>query len=248
MPGCPGWINGSVLSWRVMILPYMDQQPLADQVNDLTGLATCYYTNTAGNNAVLQTIVEAYICPSDPTTLVGSDAPTNYPAIVGRNANAFRYQSTPDNERGILRYEGSSFALCSDGLSNTAMVGEVHRGVRFNRLSSGPVNATGQRCRRWADASGFCGANAHVPNIANPDKELTNTGSANGNPEWDQISWTDSLNTQQDGDRGVSSAHSGGAQILFGDGKVGFLNDSVDINVWRNTVTRAGRETEVFEF
>jgi prepilin-type N-terminal cleavage/methylation domain-containing protein len=27
-PGCPGWINGSGFSWRVMLLPMMDQAPL----------------------------------------------------------------------------------------------------------------------------------------------------------------------------------------------------------------------------
>src|SRR5688500_3324630 len=40
--GCPGWINGSGFSWRVMILPQMDQAPLYEQsVTDNVGLTGC---------------------------------------------------------------------------------------------------------------------------------------------------------------------------------------------------------------
>ena len=32
-PGCPGWINSTGFSWRVLILPFMEQQPLANTIN-----------------------------------------------------------------------------------------------------------------------------------------------------------------------------------------------------------------------
>jgi len=256
MPGCPGWINGSGLSWRVMILPFMDQTTLYDQVDDLTGLHGCYYSNGPARNALLRTPIPAYMCPSDATSRVGSDAPTNYPALPGRDGQntgsgrAFHWSATRDNTKGIIRYQSSEFRDVVDGLSNTAMVGEVHRGVRFRRNGGGGSNETGNRCRRWADASGWCAADAsRSPNVSHPATPTTATPPYSGSdPDVDQISWTDSLNNHQPGRRGVSSAHTGGVQILFGDGKVNFLNENVDVTVWGNTVTRAGREVDVVQF
>ena len=242
--GCPGWVKGSGLSWRVMILPYMDQAPLYQQIGPRTGFHGCYY-----NDGVIGTLettkIAAYECPSEPTGRVGNDGPTSYPAILGRNGNVVHHVNTSNLEKGIMRYEGARFAQAIDGLSNTAMVGEVHRGSLFLRNGGGPVNLTGQRCRRWADASGFCGADGtYAPNRGNPTK-------ANNKPQDpnlaapntpDNISWTDPVTDNVPGPRGVSSAHAGGCHILYGDGKVTFLNDSVDLGVWGAQTTRGGSE------
>lgn len=244
-PGCPGWINGSGLSWRVMILPYMDQGPLYDKVDDRTGLHGCYFNNTAARNALLQTRLPALECPSDPTPRVNSDAPTNYPAILGSNGNSvYSRNGGAGNEKGLMKFEGTRFAECTDGLSNTALVGEVHRGALFLR-TSGNVGLTNQRCRRWAEMSGWCGADgANPPNFANPTKPnnrpALNPPATPNTP--DRVSWTDSLNNGTPGNRGVSSAHTGGVQILYGDGKVKFLSENVDLGVWQAETTRAGGE------
>jgi prepilin-type processing-associated H-X9-DG protein len=42
--------------------------------------------------------------------------------------------------------------------------------------------------------------------------------------------------------RTARSRHTGGVNILFGDGSVHFVTDSVDINTWRGMSTRAGGE------
>jgi prepilin-type processing-associated H-X9-DG protein len=39
-----------------------------------------------------------------------------------------------------------------------------------------------------------------------------------------------------------SSAHPGGVNVLFGDGSVHFIKDSVALNVWRALGTRNGGE------
>ena len=151
----------------------------------------------------------------------------------------------------------------TDGTSNTAFVGEVHRGVLFNRYSGGPSNITGQRCKWWAAESGFCHADTSTPpNAANPTK-FRNQGvtaapqngpantlaCVNGNgPCADQVSWVDDVARNEPGSRGVSSAHTGGVQILFGDGAVRFLSDSIDLQLWKNTGSMNGGEVKTVEF
>jgi prepilin-type processing-associated H-X9-DG protein len=39
------------------------------------------------------------------------------------------------------------------------------------------------------------------------------------------------------------SAHPGGANVLFGDGSVKFVKDSIDLRTWRAIGSRAGGET-----
>jgi prepilin-type N-terminal cleavage/methylation domain-containing protein len=36
-PGCPGWFQSAGWSWRVLILPHMDNQPLFDSINTSGG-------------------------------------------------------------------------------------------------------------------------------------------------------------------------------------------------------------------
>lgn len=269
MTGCPGWVNGSGFSWRVMLLPMMDQAGLYDNnVQDDVGISNCGIFGP-GNSiapsrhlALRRSTVPAFICPSDDTK-IGADKPTNYPGIGGSTAQSHRFTSVNIATEGMLSYQGSQFKDCTDGLSNTAMVGEVYRGVLFNRYSGGPVNNTNNRCRWWAAESGFCHADTfNPPNASHPASSNNRgqtppqNGGANtaacqdGGPGAcaDQVSWTDDVNTNQDGARGVSSAHAGGAHILFGDGAVNFVNDSIDITVWRAAGTMRGREDDTPQF
>ena len=268
-PGCPGWINGSGFSWRVMILPMIDQAPLYNaNVDDVTGISTCGSTFGAAQSraqrlVLLRTTITGYLCPSDATLFVGQEKPTNYPGIGGNEPRSHG-DVDPQNRQGIMTFRGARMRDVVDGTSNTAMVGEVHRGVLFNRYSGGPSNITGQRCKWWAAESGFCHADTYYsPNAANPNKG-NNKGQkppqgGNSNPPAtfppndaacrggsgpcaDQVSWVDDLARNEPGARGVSSAHTGGAQILFGDGSVHFVNDSMDLGIWRGAGTMSNGE------
>ena len=265
MPGCPGWINGSGFSWRVMILPFIDAAPLYDEnVDDTTGLSNCgiFAPGAAQRLALIRGNMPAYLCPSD-ETIIGADKPTNYAGIGGNHFQSHRFTSVDGKREGMLSYRGSKFRDVVDGMSNTAMVGEVYRSVLFNRYSGGPVNITGQRCRWWAAESGCCHADTwYSPNVAHPglahnrNQTPPQNGAANDQACLgqgpgacaEQVSWTDDLNTNQDGARGVSSAHVGGAHVLFGDGAVHFVNDALDLNVWRAAGSMRGSEDESPQF
>jgi prepilin-type N-terminal cleavage/methylation domain-containing protein/prepilin-type processing-associated H-X9-DG protein len=262
--GCPSWIEGSGFSWRVMILPMIDQAPLYQANTDEdVGIHTCgpFGPGAAQRLTLLRTTIPGYLCPSDATLFFRTEKPTNYPGIGGSTANAHHWR-TAQNVQGILTYRGARMRDIVDGTSNTAMVGEVHRGVLFNRYSGGPINITGQRCKWWAAESGFCHADTfRAPNSANPtkaankDQTAPQNGAANDDacsggvgPCADQVSWVDDLANNTPGARGVSSAHTGGAQILFGDGAVHFVTENVDTGVWRGAGTMGGGESDTLQF
>ncbi|MEQ9409562.1 MAG: DUF1559 domain-containing protein [Fuerstiella sp.] len=266
-PGCPAWIEGSGFSWRVMILPMIDQAPLYNtNVAPDVGISNCgpFAPGASRRLELLRTTIPAFLCPSDATLFVGSEKPTNYPGIGGGGDNGKNTHGTtdPQNRQGILTFRGAKMRDIVDGTSNTAMVGEVHRGVLFNRYSGGPSNITGQRCKWWAAESGFCHADTFwPPNAANPAKAnnkgqtapqegaANDTACQSGNgPCADQVSWVDDLASNMPGARGVSSAHTGGAQILFGDGAVHFVNENIDLGVWRGAGTMANGESDNIEF
>ncbi|MEZ6061093.1 MAG: DUF1559 domain-containing protein [Planctomycetaceae bacterium] len=258
--GCPGWVEGSGFSWRVMILPMMEQGPLytANATGTDVGIYTCgpFAPGATRRLVLLRTTIPGYLCPSDNTLFVGSEKPTNYAGIGGNAKNSHSHFADPQAVRGMMNLSGTSMRDVVDGTSNTAMVGEVHRGVLFNRYSGGPDNITGQRCKWWAATTGFCHADTfNPPNAANPNKGnnkgqvAPQEGPANDQGCLtgagvcaDQVSWVDDVADNMPGARGVSSNHVGGAQILFGDGSVHFINDNVDIGIWRGAGSMSNGE------
>ncbi len=171
---CPGWINGSGFSWRVMILPQIDQAPLYEQsVTENVGLTGCgpQGGTAAQRDALLSTDLAFYVCPSDNSRLNTTNAPTNYPGIAGSDQfHGWNDVATNQNTVGVMNWNGSSIRDVVDGMSNTAFVGEVYRGVLFWNTEANAA-LTNQRCRQWAEESGWCSADGYYPpNASHPGK------------------------------------------------------------------------------
>jgi len=251
---CQGWIRGNSSSWRVMILPYIDQAPLYNKINfaDWIQCRDASGTGMASWTTARQTQIAAYLCPSDnnPPTLGagvqgipgGGTIGTNYAGIHAAGSNCVypSIQQTAGSEcpnhgdnTGGMAYRGRRFADFIDGTSTTAMVGEVYRGKAFQRLEGGPVDCLNARCGWWTEESGFCGADG----ARGPNSKLK-----------DDIDWTDPTTTGEVGARPISSIHAGGAHALFGDGAVRFVGDSVDGLLWRATCSAAGKEPQIIDF
>jgi len=232
---CQTWIYGNSLSWRVMILPYIDQAPMYNQIN-MNEWLECR-TGTGSLNPFKNKIMPALYCPSDPTApIVGGNAGTNYAGLVASGKSApfplpqSSCGSSPpwhgDNS-GSLAYQGRTIAEISDGTSNSILVGEVFRGKSFYNLCAGS-DVTGQRCHRWYEESGWCGADT----ARGPNSTIR-----------DEVDWNDENTSGQSGGRPVSSSHVGGAHVLMADGAVKFASTNVDVqNVWRSAGSANGND------
>lgn len=240
--GCQGWVRHSGYSWRVMILPFVDQQPLYNLVDMEVGLHSCMGPNP-NLGQIRSTRIPLFECPSDPTRIVGSDAPTSYPALVGRLGNQ-NHADPAEEHQGGLTPRGTRTRDFMDGTSNSTMVTEVFRGKAFERTSSGPVSHNGQRCRRWIESTAWCQANAALQLVNGQYVPMRRIN----DPLPDQVSWTDEVDGGNTGPRPASSAHTGGVHALFGDGAVRFVSENVDAVVWGNTVSINGKDTPTLDF
>ena len=167
---CPGgnstisaW-NTTNVSWHGRILPFMEQQPLYDQIDWAGGhgCANPIWWNTAGpmRDIVQRAAIPAYLCPTDPGVggLLWTDPTgtkrtggrpnqnyghTNYVGSIGHNS---RTETRPINARGIfteMRHRsstdrGESLGLqhVLDGTANTLMVSECLIGFPHRQVNS----------------------------------------------------------------------------------------------------------------
>ena len=87
-PGGTGWDNTGGFSWRVMILPFVEQSTMYNQID-----FSRVHSNPActGSQAVWANIsnkpIAGYLCPTDSTpVIIGAHAGTNYGAAVSASA------------------------------------------------------------------------------------------------------------------------------------------------------------------
>lgn len=233
------WILGNSLSWRVMILPYCDQAPLYNTINFSEWIEQRTGTGTIA--AVRAKVIPGFICPTDPNDPVFQGyAGSNYAGLCadGKAApnppaqqtcgSAGQLPNHGDNSGGMA-YRGNKLSQFVDGTSNTLLVGEVFRGKSFYNLC-GTTDLTNQRCYKWYEESGSCGADTARP----PNNKIR-----------DEVDWQDENTAGESGSRPVSSKHVGGAQVLMADGAVKFASENVDVLVWRAAGSTAGGEPGV---
>jgi prepilin-type N-terminal cleavage/methylation domain-containing protein len=185
--GCAGWFWSRGFSWRVAILPYIDQAPMYNGIDIVNhGFGACFATNNgiplnSGTAKALSTALPAYLCPSDSTEKSVqnySNIPaqgTNYPEAVRARADLSHDQlnnNSATRDLGGITRAGTTSADFKDGQSNTVMVGEVFRGKNFGRsdgvapTAAGPAPQTAAhnrlRCWTWMETTGYCQCNAGV--------------------------------------------------------------------------------------
>jgi len=246
----PGW------AWGSMILPQLEQGPIFNGIN--FSLSVAYGQNDTCSHASLN----VYLCPSDPgpsTIPVFADPPDpnnagsfsgskildtvargNYVGMYGIGEVCAQSGATdsPNNGAGstpgdplgmhaglFFRNSAVGFAHITDGTSNTIAVGE-----RSHNLSY--VTWTARTPEGWLGKTS--------PIEGGTDK-------FNPSPEecWVQVLGPAGL---EDGTRTINqpeahvedywSFHPGGANMLFADGSVKFLKNSINPAAWRALATR----------
>lgn len=229
--------NGNRMGWPAFILPQIEQTALSDQLNFEGD-----YLSGVNKQAAL-TPVPTFFCPMQPqqksqlfpifnsrgeqfqgedtyTTHYYSVAGPKGPQVVGTGD----YPIDSPNEAcggfaksGIMHLNSKTrTGAIPDGLSNTLLLGEIS----WSEI---------QTLRIWTRgcSQGGCGWCAGCKNILNAmNLESYTTFSQDFN------------------DVSFGSEHSGGANFAYADGSVAFVAEQIDLNVYKATASRNGKEVE----
>lgn len=229
------------MSWMIYLLPYMEQQPLYNQLSP-------YFSTT--NSAdfpsdLMNSRIPGLVCPSDGNSPQdglshggGSPPPDNNDGFIGNYlgsaGTAIIDTTNSTNLNGVFYYRSKvNLASVTDGLSNTMFFSEV-RVVPQGRDWRG-------RYYRTDHLGAMYTANT-VPNPRNTDGTLTadQTVTCEGNPGNPSYAPCSANGSAQF--IAARSYHPGGVQIALGDGSARFISQTVSLAVWQALATRNGGE------
>ena len=241
------YYNGN---WRASILAQLDQAPAYNQLNfgaTMWGSATAPgYTS----NVILRTLrVPAYNCPSSPLPVDSYHNTSNnesngqaidYVAIAGAYVdpagNTTAHCSELTNQQSYICNNGmfapnEVFRIrdCTDGTSNTMLIGE----------QSGSVNGADRRSGYYGGWSGFTRPET-APNITS-SLDCYGTGITtirDGNTINMQTSPAGG-DTVYRGNTVLNSYHEGGVHVTLADGSVRFLSENISFAIFKQLACRA---------
>jgi prepilin-type processing-associated H-X9-DG protein len=210
---------------------------------------------SAPNSRAAGTEIPFLLCPSDPspgkiTGAVGTRPQygrNNYVPNLG--ANAWMGNVNPATGGPFFRNSKIRLTSLSDGTSKTAMFSEIKRGNPPNRNP----NLDGKRVPGWfspspADLSPPANCYVSPPNGVTLSGleyfrgRLVFTGYYTHSIPPNN-SGPDCTNRVFDaGHHAARSYHSGGVNVLFCDGSVHFISNSINLDVWKGLGTRGGGE------
>jgi prepilin-type N-terminal cleavage/methylation domain-containing protein len=232
----------------VGLLPYVDQAPLYNQLAGVgfgnIGVNYWLGSGSAGpvRNILQGVTVPVYRCPSDPrpeSRGIGSSGGSNpamvasYVLIAGSNAHPTTDFTDPGGDghhsSGGFFPGTASFAFrdCTDGLSNTMMVAEQ-------------ANWHPTQQNNWRTAFGSSGPWMGSKNSRIPSGDSTWAGASPNNDvrcytmttvrqRPNPPTYNGSINSANRCNTALLSAHTGGVQVLLGDGGVRFISDNVNL-------------------
>lgn len=238
--------------WGTYILPYMEQGNIYTQISTNVALGTPglitkpgTHPNTDGNSrlhisdsvhgTLIQTILPGYLCPSN---ALGKKDNNNYGAshYVGNAGTTTQFGTVTwgcasgnirgNTETGMLVFDNNNdetFSVgmgdCRDGTSNTFIVGEI--GASQNVY---PGKNTSGNFPLWAGGNNDFGCESkgmasHV-RLADAtfyiNRPATTLNAAAGGSDW------------HESDMCFGSFHTGGAQFVFVDGSVHFIQSTIN--------------------
>jgi prepilin-type N-terminal cleavage/methylation domain-containing protein/prepilin-type processing-associated H-X9-DG protein len=219
------------------------------------------------NTSTFATKLNVTLCPSDIDRVTTVYGKLNYATNAG-NAPASFFNGANDGAANGMMFSVANtpnttigFRDVTDGLSNTAMVSEKVKGIgndittrdllkpSSTELNLNLTGADNVPQTYFASCYALSVANSGLPAATG----FTAIGSYwfDGHPENGMYNHTMPPNTWSCSDGNVndigafppSSRHSGGVNMLMGDGSVKFIKSTISTNVWWALGTRAGNET-----
>jgi prepilin-type processing-associated H-X9-DG protein len=235
-------------TWQVKILPYIEQDNLFRLYDNWGGDLTRTdpppwgprYSHRPNTLQVTNQRLALLTCPSDTPQVVGCCTSHNYAINLG-NTNTYQ-QATVTVGRVTVRFGGAPFRwgnvplrrnesarieeiVSGDGTSNTLLFAEVRQAARDHRGFTW-----------WGPASGF--VTIIGPNSPEPDSFR---GGTCRYPFEDNPPCRHAANSA--GDRmAARSRHPGGVNVALADGSGRFINNGINLNLWRALSTTKGGE------
>jgi prepilin-type N-terminal cleavage/methylation domain-containing protein/prepilin-type processing-associated H-X9-DG protein len=210
--------------WQVMIIPYLDQQPLYERVapDGRFGAFTWHYLQTGRPYPGCDVVIPTYRCPSSAMPSQARDlGPLPLPGRL-RGYGVTDYKGCRGGgpigviiDTGLSAGDVVRLSSITDGVSATFLVGE----------SSYPGKA-GRNAPTWA---GYVG----TPATAVFDTHEGHTINCGMKGRGGQF-WLDARH-----DTCATSFHDGGAQFLFSDGHARFISETIDAGTYKYLGGRA---------
>ena len=208
--------------WAAVILPYVEQSGMYNQAGVETAPFGAPWSKpapypagfpgVATPNALTQTPLKIYRCPSDPAPDLNpwrlNFALSNYRAITGPDSNIYTFPSA----RGVMFLNSAvRFTDITDGTSNTLVVGECIYDEKTNKVACIWPGYTGVR---YNFAVTPPAASTYISDVM-----------------W----WLDDTTAQLNGTapQAFGSRHPGGAYFVFGDGSVRLFRNGVNASVFK---------------
>jgi prepilin-type N-terminal cleavage/methylation domain-containing protein/prepilin-type processing-associated H-X9-DG protein len=239
-------------SGLAQLLPYMENSAAYATFDFTVPLYGADFNVRTENLQAVKTVVGEFLCPSDISRPVSANfGPTNYALCAGMGAGG----GNPRDADGIC-YVNSQVtpAKITDGLSKTALASESNLGqprdgqyhdpqYEYKFAFGWPLsdsacaaaiqwNTSEARGFSWANGEFRCGLYNHYysPNSDTPDCMGVQLGGG-VQQQFTPYGW-----------RTARSGHSGGVNLIFADGSLQFISESIELDVWRAIASIAGNE------
>ena len=242
-------------SWRVELLPYLEQQPLRDKI-DWSAMAT-----DPVNKSVLEAVVPVYVCPSgaDPLSNMGwGAAHAEWPniSVPFTGIKYFATRSDYDAMVGIQLLPAAG----SDPLSTKFVRWGIWGWPDFGNGKFAGTKLLRYRAGKFRDVTdGLSNTIALVERGGKPIDLLRGEPHVTpDNPEAEypgQVGWSASntfawainenaVAVNVSNSKGIYSLHSGGATVAMADGSVRFLSESTSYEELVKLFSRSGGPDE----
>lgn len=240
-------------SWMAYILPMLEQANAFNTLN-VSGRRADEALATAEGLRVLQTPINAFLCPSDSKPSLtdsfrdveASNSETDIPVIISNYVGSNRGQANSAQTRGRMdRFTDGLFYVNSkirmrditDGTSNVLAVGE-----RAWQYSATDGNGDRQMVeskaglalvlRATTDSNRACFGCGYSDALGVAGTGINHSNVLNSSGTFDSNRARSTY----------SSSHTGGAQFLLADGSVHFLSENIDVNLFEYLGERADGE------
>jgi prepilin-type processing-associated H-X9-DG protein len=234
----PGNPAGRFIGWRALVLPYVEQANTAARYNP-----SLHWWE--GENLVAGTqLVPTYVCPSVPVhaevrTAIAKPprpalmfpaplAPANYEAIMGvqPSVDPLRYGSAGSNRSAMFRNSQVNFAEIHDGTSQTLLIVECASRPLVYRRRALLANMFNDQGHGWIDSEGGFSLDG-----SSADGSLQGLG-----PLVTPVA-VNATNFNE-----PYAFHPVGANVLFADGHVLLVSQSVELLTFAALCTRQAEE------